>query len=155
MSVNKMVDKQSGFTLLEVLVAMIVLSIGLLGLSGLQTTSVRSNHSAFLRSQATTLTMDIMDRMRANRDGAVAGSYNINYATPATSPGCSLNCSNGQVAQRDLFEWRSFVERLPGGESEVTVSSAGVAEVKIRWSDNRGGATAAERQLEAKMRSSI
>ncbi|WP_078118297.1 type IV pilus modification protein PilV [Thiosocius teredinicola] len=150
MSVNKMVNKQSGFTLLEVLVAMIVLSIGLLGLSGLQTTSVRSNHSAFLRSQATTLSMDIMDRMRANRDGAIAGSYNIAYATTATSPGCNLNCSNGQVAQRDLFQWRSFVERLPGGESEVDVTATGVAEVKIRWFDARDG-----NKLEVKMRSSV
>ncbi len=65
--------RSRGFTLLEVLVAMVVLSVGLLGLSGLQTSSLRNNHSAFLRSQATLVSNDIIDRMRANRDSAIGG----------------------------------------------------------------------------------
>ncbi len=137
MSVSRAATKQTGFTLLEVLVAMIVLSIGLLGLSGLQTTSVRSNHSAFLRSQATTLGMDIMDRMRANRDGALGGSYNIGFGATATSPGCNANCTDAQVAQRDVFEWRSFVERLPGGQSSINVGGTGIAEITIQWTNNQ------------------
>lgn len=147
--------RQAAFTLLEVLVAMIVLSIGLLGLSGLQTSSLRSNHSAFLRSQATTLTMDIMDRMRANRDGAIAGSYNINASATTSSSGCTSTCTTGQVAQNDLHEWRSMVDRLPGGESEVNVTAAGVATVTVQWIDYRPGNTAAEREGRIVMRSSI
>lgn len=127
----------SGFTLLEVLVALVVLSIGLLGLSGLQTTGLRNNHSAFLRSQATLVTTDIIDRMRANRDAAFNGDYDIGYGGTPTHISCSVNCSALQVAQMDVDLWREYVERLPNGGGELTVTAAGLAEVKVRWADTR------------------
>jgi type IV pilus assembly protein PilV len=129
----------AGFTLLEVLVALVVLSIGLLGLSGLQTSSLRNNHSAFLRSQATLAITDIMDRMRANSDAANAGNYDIDYAATPSAAACSSNCSAQAVADMDLAEWRAYVERLPGGEGEIDVDANGVAEVKVRWADTRDG----------------
>ena len=137
---------QSGFTLLEVLVALIVLSIGLLGLSGLQTTSLRSNHSASLRTQATILSSDIVDRMRANRQAAVglAKSYDIDFGDVAPTGTCASSCSETQVAARDLFEWRAYVERLPGGQSSISVDGDGVVEVQIRWADNRNSDAAAK-----------
>ena len=132
--------RAAGFTLLEVLVALVVLSIGLLGLSGLQATSLRNNHAAFLRSQATLLTNDIVDRMRANRDSATAGNYNIDYTGTPTAVSCVGSCSAVQVAQIDVAEWRAYVGRLPGGESEINVDADGVAEVKVRWADTRDSA---------------
>lgn len=129
-----------GFTLLEVLVAMVVLSVGLLGLSGLQTTGLRNNHGAFLRSQATLVAHDVIDRMRANRDSAIAGNYDIDYASDPVSVNCTSNCPALQVAQMDVKGWRDYVARLPGGESELDVDADGIAEVKVRWSDARGGA---------------
>ncbi len=127
----------AGFTLLEVLVALVVLSIGLLGLSGLQTSSLRNNHSAFLRSQATLAITDIMDRMRANSDAANADNYDINYGATPSATSCASNCTAQAVANMDLVEWRSYVERLPGGEGEIDVDANGVAEVKVRWADTR------------------
>jgi type IV pilus assembly protein PilV len=127
----------TGFTLLEVLVALVVLSIGLLGLSGLQTSSLRNNHSAFLRSQATLAITDIMDRIRANSDAANAGDYDIAYDDSASETNCTSGCSPEAVADTDLFEWRSYVERLPDGEGEIDVNANGVAEVKVRWADAR------------------
>ena len=59
-------NKNTGFTLIEVLIAMIILAVGLLGLAGLQATSLRNNQSAYNRSVATQLAYDIADRMRAN-----------------------------------------------------------------------------------------
>ena len=126
-------SRSRGFTLLEVLVAMVVLSIGLLGLSGLQTSSLRNNHSAFLRSQATLVSNDIIDRMRANRDSATAGNYDIDYAATPTASTCSSGCSASDVANVDLGEWRSYVERLPGGEARSVSTAGGVAEVRVRW----------------------
>ena len=64
--------KSRGFTLLEILIAVGVLSIGLLGIAGLQALGQRSNHSAYLRSQATALAYDMIDRMRANKAGVQA-----------------------------------------------------------------------------------
>ena len=72
---------------------MVVLSIGLLGLSGLQTTGLRNNYSAFLRSQATLVTSDILDRMRANREAAKDGDYDIAYAGTPASITCTGTCS--------------------------------------------------------------
>ena len=68
----QMSDRQRGFTLLEVLIAVMLLAVGLLGLAGLQAVSLRNNHSAYLRSQATMLTYDIIDSMRTNRSAAQA-----------------------------------------------------------------------------------
>ena len=135
--------RSRGFTLLEVLVAMVVLSIGLLGLSGLQTSSLRNNHSAFLRSQATLASNDIIDRMRANSDSALDGDYDIDYTDPTPAAGCSGTCADAAaVASTDLNEWRSYVERLPDGESQIDVPVPGepnVAEVRVRWGDARDG----------------
>ena len=142
--------RSRGFTLLEVLVAMVVLSIGLLGLSGLQTSSLRNNHSAFLRSQATLVGNDIIDRMRANRDSAVNGDYDIAYAATPTSSTCTSGCSASDVADVDLGEWRSYVGRLPAGEGQISVTAAGIAEVRVRWGDARDGT-----QLEIVTRSQI
>ena len=131
--------RSRGFTLLEVLVAMVVLSVGLLGLSGLQTSSLRNNHSAFLRSQATLVSNDIIDRMRANRDSALAGDYDIAYADSAPTTSCSSGCDPDEVAEVDVREWRAYVARLPGGDSQITFPATGVAEVRVRWGDARDG----------------
>ena len=148
-------QRPAGFTLLEVLVALVVLSIGLLGLSGLQTSSLRNNHAAFLRSQATLLKTDIIDRMRANRESATAGAYDIAYNATPDDVSCVGSCSANDVADIDLFEWRAYVGRLPGGESEVTTFeesvvvdgvsvTVDVAEVKVRWADTRDSANKLE-----------
>ena len=127
----------TGFTLLEVLVALVVLSIGLLGLSGLQTSSLRNNHSAFLRSQATLAITDIMDRIRANSDAANAGDYDIAYGDSASATNCTSGCTPEAVADMDLVEWRAYVQRLPEGEGEIAVDADGVAEIRVRWADTR------------------
>ena len=89
LAVDKSVRRKNrGFTLLEILVALLVLSIGLLGLAGLQTFSLRNNHSAFLRSQAVVLAYDALDRLRSNRDQAMLGTgsaYNTSYSEAASS----------------------------------------------------------------------
>jgi len=61
-----------GFTLVEVLVTVVVISVGLLGIAALQTTSLRSNHESYLRTQATAFADDIIDRIRSNRDDAAS-----------------------------------------------------------------------------------
>lgn len=107
--------RQTGFTLLEVLIALLVLSIGLLGLAALQTTGLRSNQMASMRTLATQFAYDITDRMRSNPVGVANGEYAIaRTASPATLP--------ATIAETDLSEWRANITtRLPQGASEITV----------------------------------
>lgn len=126
-----------GFTLLEVLVALVVLSVGLLGLSGLQTTSLRNNHSAFLRSQATLVVDQILDSMRTNRAEALAEGYDIAYEVGATPRDCSGGCTAAEYADMDVADWRAQVGRLPGGQGAIDVDGDGIATISIRWTDTR------------------
>src|SRR3569623_448788 len=92
----KAITKQRGFTMIEVLVSVVVLSVNKLDVTGLQATGQRTNHSAYLRSQATSLAYDMIDRMRANKTAITSGAYNaINTATNNYSnPGCiTAGCS--------------------------------------------------------------
>jgi type IV pilus assembly protein PilV len=129
----------AGFSLLEVLVTVLVLSIGLLGLAGLQASSLRNNHSAFLRSQAVLKAYEGLDRMRANRAAAVSGSYNGTYDSDYTVPGqtCDNICTSAQMAASDLREWVTALRRLPGGQGQIAVTNAGVATVQVSWDDDR------------------
>jgi type IV pilus assembly protein PilV len=117
-----------GFTLLEVLIAIVVVAFGLLGLAGLQAFALKNNQSASLRVAAVGLTTDIIDRMKANYEGAVTGEYNkSNTADYNTSvAGCTQagGCLPADLAKNDLNEWRLRVaQALPGGVGIVCVDS--------------------------------
>lgn len=132
----KMPMKQSGFTLLEVLVAMLVLTIGLLGLAGLMASSVRNNLSASHRTQATWMAADIIDRMRANRASAIAGTYATALGTPVA---CTVAAPTGTVPAQDIAAWKSQLGCvLPTGDGSIAVTNAARATVVIRWNDSRG-----------------
>ena len=123
-------QQQAGFTLIEVLIAFFILSIGLLGLAGLQTTGLKSNHSAYLQTQASIYANDIIERMRANRSSALDADYDIadTTATPPSAPGAT-------IAVQDLNQWRTLVSTLPSGASSVT-NNSGKVTVVISWNDS-------------------
>ena len=129
--------KQSGFTLLEVLVAMLVLSIGLLGLAGLMASSMRNNLSASHRTQATWMAYDIIDRMRANRAGALAGSYATAMGTAAA---CATAVPTGTVPVQDIAAWKNQLAcALPAGNGSIAVNAGTrAATIVIQWNDSRG-----------------
>lgn len=119
-----------GFSLLEVLIAVLVLSVGLLGMAGLQLNAMKFNQTAAVRTHATVLAYDIADRMRANRAVAKSGGYVI--ASDAVASGTS-------VAQTDLGNWKDALDRhLPGGQGAVSVNGDMVT-VTIEWDETRVG----------------
>jgi type IV pilus assembly protein PilV len=123
--------RQKGFTLIETLVALVVLSIGLLGVAALQLTALQNSGSAVFRSQATFLIYDIADRMRANHDRAVAKAYDLKFGD---TPG------NTSAAEKDLTAWKNAVaSTLPAGDAEiVTEGTEGQVVIRIRWDDSKG-----------------
>jgi len=125
--------KQHGFTLFEVLITIFILAIGLLGMAALQATGIRYSHSSYLRSQATFLADDLIDRMRANRPGgadfADLNSYTVdelaNFPVLADITDCSsTSCDVTEMAEYDLAQWKdTFEARLPGGDvSNVAIT---------------------------------
>jgi type IV pilus assembly protein PilV len=132
--------RSRGFTLIEVLVALIVLSIGLLGVASLQLVSLRWNHGASLRSQATLLAYDIADRMRANQLVArTSTAYEI--ALSATKTGSSL-------ADQDLRQWKiALGQTLPLGDGSIVRDTSGtdpVFIITVQWDDSRGKRSASD-----------
>ncbi|HCJ29231.1 MAG TPA: type IV pilus modification protein PilV [Pseudomonas sp.] len=132
----KMPPRQRGATLIEVLVAMLVLSVGLLGLAGMQMTALQSNQSAYYRSQATVLAYDIMDRMRANRADALNGVYDIALKNQACDPNLA---PNGTLAQKDAAEWLNSLSCLLSPDARGSVVRDGrLFTISVEWNDNRG-----------------
>ena len=139
--------KQSGFTLLEVLIALLILSIGLLGLASLQTNGLRSNQMASMRTTATQLAYDIADRMRANPGGVDAQNYVITAAaadpTIPTGQSCeAIACTSAQMATYDLAQWRAAARNLPGGTTSVTRTVTGAVvthTITVFWDEYRQG----------------
>jgi len=133
--------RQRGFTLLEVLISMVVLSIGLLGLAGLQVTSLKNNNSSYQRSQANLLANEIIDRIRANRAGLELGYYDdllggtISYQACITS-GCT---TVQEIADYDAFLWSTEVaDRLPLGTGSVTGNGAdSIFTITVSWDAKR------------------
>lgn len=138
-------EKQNGFSLLEVLIAIIVLSIGLLGHSKIQALGVRAGADAHLRTEATFLANDMIERMRANRPSVASDYYaTIDYANidctgaPAKicsdgAAGSAADCTSTEMADEDAFNWICDVTAsLPGGAATVS-SAAGVFTVAVNW----------------------
>lgn len=117
--------KQQGFGMIEILVSVLVLAVGFLGIAALQTQSLRFNHEAYLRTQATVLANDIADRMRANRLLAITSdSYKFAFTDKplASVTSCETNaCNAGNIAAYDFAQWRANIaSTLPNGKGAVT-----------------------------------
>lgn len=133
---------QKGFSLLEVLVTILVLSLGLLGMAALVTTGMRSNNVAQFRSIATQQTLDIADRMRANLAGVRAGSYdNLAAGIPASNDCTAVECTAAQMAAFDHMQWNTANARfLPGGRGTVAGNLVNGFTITIMWTEKEMGA---------------
>jgi len=129
---------QIGAGLIEVMVALLLLGIGLLGIMNMQTRSLNLNQQAYLHSQATGLLRDISDRMKANR--TAADSYLINYGSSvSSSTDCtSTNCEINQLADWDVNQWLGSVQAiLPQGDAEIISQGEGYL-ISIEFDANQG-----------------
>nr|WP_298725680.1 type IV pilus modification protein PilV [uncultured Steroidobacter sp.] len=136
---------QRGFTLIEILVTVVLISVGLLGVAALQLTTLRGNQDAYVRSQASVLAGDILDRMRVNPFDFRAGSYSVDFNGEG---------DDSTRAGQDLRDWQRDIDRtLPGTDTEAAgriertydaATRRHVVTVTIRWRERGDGSGADE-----------
>ena len=129
---------QRGVGLIEVLVAVLILALGLLGMAGLQAKSLRANQSSYARSQAVMLSYSMLDAMRIDRDSALLGNYNqTNVCSAIAITGTGLSDNN-------LRNWVQSL-RVALGDQPTTCGSVAcngatrICTIGITWNDERAG----------------
>jgi type IV pilus assembly protein PilV len=136
-------SRQRGVTIVEGLVALVILSVGMLGIASLYVTSLKTGRTALLRTQAVTLVNDIIDSIRAN--GTAGAAYAIDDRTdaPTTLVECGDDgiCTRDQIADRDLTNWVAAVnEALPLPEASIAYTDSAVGTpdiytVSVSWQE--------------------
>ena len=135
--------RQLGFTMVEVLVALVVLAIGLLGIAALYLNSLQAGRTAIYRTEAIALAADLADRIRMNRSAqnAYAAAF-ADTEVPVAACETTGGCTDVELATTDLSSWKTAItERLPEGEGQVLVTlPVATGEptsyvVTVRWSE--------------------
>lgn len=146
-------------SLLEIIIAMLILAVGILGVSGLQALSLQQNRSALFRTDALHIANDILDRIRANPLSSYAP------VTLGSAPSASKNCINGtcnqaEMAAFDIAQWKcslnskddegnaydlceayAIKSSIPQGAGSITLTG-GVYEIRVQWVGDRKGTIA-------------
>lgn len=121
---------QRGVTLIEVMVAVFVAAIGVLGAAAMQLNALKYTESSRITSQASFIAYDIIDRIRANAEPTVLDGYDL--ADTSASASCSGICAT------DIQDFVANVQSLPGGEGSINVDGTAVT-VSLSWSEARAG----------------
>lgn len=138
-----MTEKQNslGFTLLEVLITMGVLTMGLLGLASLQIIALKSSSSVQFYSQANNLAYSIIDTMRVNHVRAIAGDYNTDFTTTTCIHEYDVTNAGTTIAEQDLANWINTIAcTLPNGSGSIQVYPDGnnmIAVIIVQWDNSR------------------
>lgn len=134
------VNRQLGFSMIEILVTLVVVATALLGTAGLQAHAMKTNKGSEFRNQAIFLSADIVERMEANKVEAVAGTYAAaaGGATAASST-CDVGaCTSAALAAYDIANWQAAVALLPQGKGTIALTTLGnpaTYKITISWVD--------------------
>lgn len=130
--------QETGFTLIEAMVSLVVLSVGMIGIAALYAQGLGAGRTAQYRTEAVNLVGDMADRIRANRLGGPA------YGGAPANNGCdpqngNVNCIPLQMAAHDLFLWNQQVQqRLPNGVGQVVVNPGAIPpsfQITVTWTE--------------------
>lgn len=140
-----------GMTLIETLVALVIMSVGLLGIAALQVESVKSARSATLRTKAVAFAVDMAEKMRANRVATLAGDYLVDAGDAGANRDCAdddeggatVACTAAEMAAHDVWLWKQRIANpqsgLPGA-AEATITTDDAANptftIAIAWEEN-------------------
>lgn len=122
--------REYGVSMIEVLVSIVVLSVGLLGVGAMQSSSLRVGQSSFYRAQAAQFATDMADRMRANLGDARNYAHSLGAAAPTGTT----------VRDRDRADWLAKLRTLPGGDGAIDVDPGDpMVSITVQWDDSRAG----------------
>jgi len=145
-SSSKISAGERGFTLIEVMIAVFILTVGLMAMGAVQMVSMRSGGDSFMRTQASIAASDMADRMRANITGVNAGNYAA-VAGPPVNPGfncIAATCTAAQIAQLDAFQWLNSLTANRGlARATGTVACPGggvTCTITVMWDGRHNGA---------------
>jgi len=160
-------SRESGYTLLEVLIALLVFSIGLLGLAAMLVSAVKGNHKAYYHSQAVNVAQAVADGMRANAVAVWQDRYNTGFTSGGVPANCTP-CNPQQTAERDIAGWgRMAATLLPAGQIAIDCQRAagvvapailadlikkpafnGTCQINVTWTESGDVGSAAAAQAE-------
>jgi len=141
----------NGFTLIEVLICMMVFSVGVISVIHLQSTNIRGIQSATNRVNAIWLLNDITEKIHNNPSGGVNGFYNYDSSSPPGGPICTFSatggCTGEEIANFDIQEWHNMLigspptikPFLPGAQAQITSIGNGAYAIAISWQDINDG----------------
>lgn len=142
---QKKIASQKAFTLLEIMVAMVIFAVGMLGLAGIQALSLENSHSSYSRSQAILLAYDMVDRMKANPTAITyAIAVDAAAAVPANNKKCDANaCNDAEMAAFDKWQWKvSLPGLLLSGQGQIVYDAVDDDyTITVHWDEDRTGAT--------------
>ena len=129
-------DGQQGFSLVEVLITLVIMSIGMLGIAGLYVQSMQAGRTSMFRHHAVTLASDVADRIRANPTAGAA--YTAANGTDNDCVNGGVNCNAAQMAGHDILLWQEQAgDSLPGGQVGIVFDGGVVPatyQITISWS---------------------
>ncbi|MFT7652474.1 MAG: type IV pilus assembly protein PilV [Candidatus Azotimanducaceae bacterium] len=159
--IPQLAKRNSGFSMMELLVAVLVMGVGVLGVTGMQLVSLQNNRDALLRSEAVQLAYDILDRVRVNPGAGVAGTnydgVNLDDDPPIATDCVANVCTTAQMVAFDVASWKcslggfatnatctdfrtadvlpdvALQPGLPNGDGSIAVDGGGVITVTVRW----------------------
>ncbi|MCH8106667.1 MAG: type IV pilus modification protein PilV [Proteobacteria bacterium] len=135
--------KYRGDTMIEVLVTVLILSVGVLGVAAMQVTTLKNLNSSYSASVAEIIASDFSERLRANPTEALAGNYE-HGSKPTNFPDCVANaCTLAELADYDKASWWAMLDAsLPSATGQVArVAGTNTFIVTVRWDDDRSGST--------------
>lgn len=134
--------RQQGLSLIEVLIAALILAIGLLGIAAMQAVTLRNSQSAFDRTQAVVLSYSMFDAMRGNAAAARAGGYTLGRT-------CAVPAAGGTLASRDQNLWLQSLKDTMGDSAcgTITACVANVCSITVEWNDSRASGGDAAKTL--------
>ncbi len=132
---HKYRNRQSGISMIESLISLVVISVGLLGIAAMQITSLKQASSAQFHSQAVWFNYEMTDRILAN-NGAFDQYVGIDTDNHYEMDCQNNACSPAQMVQADAEQWKNMVSSLPDGRGVISQTAANTLTVSVYWDDN-------------------